>query len=175
MDKSKTYIEMCKKATELSSLKWEYGFIDGDWLYLGENGVRVLGFDSICISQSVEDDNGNKKAKIEIVHTDNITIDTNERDIDINILEYPVDSYINPIWLPRQDQLESFFYQAILEKINLNSWITILNDYYNISNKIKEYASSMERLALIVIMEKKFNLIWSGNNWINGSYVKINA
>jgi hypothetical protein len=163
MDKSKHYIEMCKQATELNKLKWDYGFIDGDWLYLGDGGVRVIGSDTLCVGQSVNNKNGKTVAVIELVHGESISFNMNGKDVDINVLEYPVDSYVEPVWLPRQDQLESFYYQAILEKVDVGEWIKEIHTFEQTFefNKYK----SMEQIALAIIMNSKFDKVWNGDDW----------
>lgn len=162
MDKSKRYIEMCKSAKDLLDIKWDFGFIDGDWIYLGESGVKVLGFDSISMGQSVvEEPNGKKKVEIELSHSDGIEMISEKGDIDINVLNYPIDSYINPIWLPRQDQLESFYYQAILKRIDIYCWLTEINQFIPDHSGFK----SMEQVALGVIMKLRYNKVWNDWSW----------
>jgi len=164
MDKSKHYIEMCKKAIELNQLKWEYGFIDGDWIYIGREGVRVIGSDTLNVGHSIADSEDGKVAIVELSHGESITFDNNGNDIDVNVLKYPVDSYINPIWLPRQDQLESFYYQAVLERIDLSSWIQELSGMDNLQSS--HNFKSMEQIALAIIMDTKFDKHWNGTDWI---------
>lgn len=165
MDKSDRYINMCKEAHELNEIKWEYGFIDGDWLYLGNGLVRVIGSDTLKINQAIEvDENGKEIATINLIDAgDDIKFDTDGNDIDVSVLKYPIDSYVNPVWLPRQDQLESFYYQAIIKKIDVDSWIHVLSE----KKKTFEFDQfkSMEQIALAVIMDFKFNKEWQDDVW----------
>jgi len=165
MDQSEKYINMCKEATDLHKMKWEYGFVPGDWVYLGKELTTVIGFDLLNISHSIIEDkhSGIQSLKLELAHCNNIDINVNNKDIDITVMEYPVDSYINPIWLPRQDQLETFYYRSIIEKTDVHDWIECLyeqqEDFYHY------HFTSVEQLSLAIIMLLKFQLYWHGDKW----------
>lgn len=179
MDKSSRYITMCEQATQILSLKWEYGFVEGDYLYLGKKyGIRVIGFDYFSVANDYDPEKD--EFTIKLVNTDpfNMTSNndgTNRRSVEIKIkgLDLVVETFANPVWLPRQDQMESFYYQAVIEKVNINSWIEALNEFR--ISLLKDYPDtyrSGEQIALAFIMDKMYESSWNENSgkWI----LKIN-
>ena len=171
MDKSSRYIQMCEEADEILSLKWEYGFVEGDYLYLGEKyGVRVVGFDYFSVASNYDD--AEDEFTIKLVNTDPFNIRTNDdgkdrRTVEMKIseLDLVVEAFANPIWLPRQDQLESFYYQSVLEKVNIHAWIEHLNEFRISLLKDHDIYRSGEQLALALIMDKKYDKSWNGVKW----------
>ena len=172
MDKSSRYTQMCEQATEILSLKWEYGFVEGDYLYLGEKyGVRVVGFDYFSISSNYDDTED--EFTIKLVNTDPFNMKTNNdgenrRTVEMKIseLDLVVEAFANPIWLPRQDQLESFFYQAVIEKVDIHAWIEHLNEFrISLLKDNSDTYRSGEQLALACIMDKKYDKYWNDVKW----------
>ena len=111
MDKSKRYIDMCRKAKDIMDLKWEYGFAEGDYLYLGEKyGVRVIGFDYFKVSENYDDGKFKEKLELKLVNTDPYNLSSNDggsgrrtAEVQIDKLDLVIETFVNPIWLPRQD------------------------------------------------------------------------
>lgn len=67
-------------------------------------------------------------------------------------------------WIPRQDQL-----QEILKKkteILKKRLDELLDNFYLWSKNTRDKFTSMEQLWLAFVMEKKYNKIWDGINWI---------
>ena len=171
MDKSKRYIKMCKCADKIMELKWEYGFVEGDYLYLGEKyGVRVMGFDYFSISSNY--DEGDSEITVKLINTDPFSIDTiheaeNRQQIKVLVkeLDLVVESFVNPIWLPRQDQMESFYYQAVINKVDVNNWIEALNEFrISLLKDDPDTYRSGEQMALGFIMYKMYELSWNENS-----------
>ena len=89
MDKSSRYIQMCEQATEILGLKWEYGFVEGDYLYLGEKyGVRVVGFDYFSVASNYDDTED--QFTIKLVNTDPFNIRTNDDGKDRRTVEMKI-------------------------------------------------------------------------------------
>jgi len=167
MDKSKQYIDMCKEASDLHAIKWNYGFIEGDYLYVGDAGIKVIGSDILEASKSaITDKNDIKSVRLELIHTEGVNMDVNNTDVDITVLDWPVDTYINPIWLPRQDQLEYFYYQSIIKENNIRRWLNDILDY----GQQHILYSTMEQTLLDMVMRLKFNLYWKSGHWSNTNW-----
>ena len=70
---------------------------------------------------------------------------------------------LNPIWLPRQDQL-----QEIIGNIGMNRLMSKAYKMFGsleVSNpKLKEV--SMEQLWLAFVMKEKYKKTWNGKDWI---------
>lgn len=71
------------------------------------------------------------------------------------------------VWLPRQDQLQ----EMIIEKTPRYNNLTVLNNvfyYHAVSFMHKRHnIFTMEQMWLCLLMEKIYNKIWDGKQWIN--------
>jgi len=170
MDVSKKYIQLCEEATEIQDL-WQYD--DGDF-YLHrftENNLSdqrfkdMIGKDivmTLCISCNVKDSYG-----------------------DQYVSEY------NPkgenVWLPRQDQLQSFYAEKNIQldaKGSLELIIDIrdfCDPFYRLGTmplpvavreaekeeKYVEQFTSLEQLWLAFVMQENFQKMWDGEKWIS--------
>ena len=80
----------------------------------------------------------------------------------------------NPIWVPRQDQLQNIVF------LETHDLLENLKHFYDWTNKYRliEYGSastnvqlegygftSMEQLWLAFVMKEKYNKVWGGENW----------
>jgi len=77
---------------------------------------------------------------------------------------------VNPIWLPRQDQLQEMVSNCKDHNGTLGKGMYLLQKMvdWNISPdgwKSKVDASSMEQLWLAFVMKEKFNKTWNGEDW----------
>ena len=161
---------MCRKAKDIMDLKWEYGFAEGDYLYLGEKyGVRVIGFDYFKVSENYDDGKFKEKLELKLVNTDPYNLSSNDggsgrrtAEVQIDKLDLVIETFVNPIWLPRQDQMESFYYKAVIETVDVHTWIQHLNEYrISLLREDLETFKSGEQIALSFIMEQHFKKYWN--------------
>lgn len=169
MDKSVRYIKMCRAANEILKLKWRIGFQEGDYLYLGDTfGVRSIGFDFFYISGDITDE---KKIQIRLLDVHDMNMETTGDSIDVKYKDFYIQSFINPIWLPRQDQMESFFYKAILNNTDINEWIMRINAFRVVITKTQpNIFKSGEQVALAFVMKEHFRKLWNNDidEWVLG-------
>ena len=64
----------------------------------------------------------------------------------------------NPIWLPRQDQLQDMLSDSIREILFYNQMIL---DGWDSKH------TTMEQLWLMLVMDKKYNKVWNGEKWVS--------
>lgn len=107
MDKSRLYKKMVQEAIEVWIPKFDTGFEEGDFLWNGEKTV-VCGTDYIDMKTRVT-----KLHKH--THVDFAMIDNSEKasfafdcleHVSMKYGRYTFQTIVNPIWLPRQDQLQ---------------------------------------------------------------------
>ena len=67
----------------------------------------------------------------------------------------------NPIWLPRQDQLQEMVHPEVTDWVKAVMLRDFLKDYC-------DDGASMEQLWLAFVMKEKYGKIWDGENWIEG-------
>ena len=81
----------------------------------------------------------------------------------------------NVVWLPRQDQLQEMICpkQECLCSLTQDFFRFVYEEDgrlplgKNNLNAIEAHYTSMEQLWLVVLMRKKYNKIWDGENWIS--------
>jgi len=143
MDKSETYIKMCEKAEEIQE-SWKPK--EGDWcIDMGDLWILMPNAEhKICTVTP---------AYVEMVKE-------------------------NDTWLPSQDDLQKM---VIGKGILSGDWLDVLEhfvmdegglfDFFD-AHRVDEtynYVKSMEQLWLSFVMKKRYNKVWSNNEWRNGS------
>jgi len=84
-------------------------------------------------------------------------------------IKYECDYGSNPIWLPRQDQLQEMMKYGFKHELDINlaryfhAWLI------NKPNQITD--ASMEQLWLAFYMHEKHGKIWNGEKWV-GIHIK---
>ena len=164
MDKTKQYRELCSTAEDLQELKWKNGFHEGDWVYFGKDyGTRTVGSDLFQVRSNADE---GRFEFFKFSDADRIVFkpDTNHtRDLTALTGNYSIETFVYPIWLPRQDQLESFYYQKIAGKLDIKGWLKNLREYHEsiLSNAKMEFTPrSNEQLALAYVMNTYFKKVW---------------
>ena len=136
MDTTDEYIEMCKEARQIQQI-WKKTI--GDYFY------NPPYYSSNNVSIIFDSYIRNKEEGREYYGG---TYSNNEQVLD------------GATWLPRQDQL-----QAIVDLNTIVNW-----HFYNFVNDglstYLDYFTSMEQLWLAFVMQKIYNKIWNGSEWI---------
>ena len=73
-----------------------------------------------------------------------------------------------PVWLPRQDQLQKMVGDSPYYSIKNAMW-SVLDDFRNFAfaTNFKEYIPlTMEQLWLAFVMKVEFSKVWDGEKWI---------
>jgi len=71
------------------------------------------------------------------------------------------------IWLPRQDQLQSFIWNNNEEQLSQAYYIVqMMRDWVRENLEYSKQFKSMEQLWLAYAMHMKFGKIWAGEEWI---------
>lgn len=145
MDTSEQYIEMCRKAVKVQE-NWRAK--SGDiFAYHSDNSfsdnfglyVGDIPGRNLKSRHFIRDAGGIKKP----------------------LKEIPTDL----IWLPRQDDLQGM---VVIEKSEWFLTGIATYDTYGFSKEIEYYShfDSFEKLWLCFVMEKKYNKIWDGSEWV---------
>ena len=164
MDKTQQYIDICSTASDLQKLKWKAGFIEGDWVYFGSDmGTRPIGCDLFQVAGTAKD---GKFAFFVFADADRIMFepDAKHHTMEIKTGKYTIETVTNPIWLPRQDQMESFYYKKIANKIDTKGWLNKLLEFFNNMQqnpRMELTPKSNEQLAMAFIMNHVYKKIWN--------------
>lgn len=164
MDKTQQYIDLCTTARDLQKIKWKAGFVEGDWVYFGEEiGTHTIGYDFFQVAQSA---NSGEFQFFKFTDADRIVFDPDPtiRTMEVKTGKYIIETITNPIWLPRQDQMESFYYKKITNQLDIKSWLNTLLNFYNTmqQNPHMEFTpKSNEQLAMAFIMNHVFKKVWN--------------
>ena len=156
MDTSKEYIKMCEKAVEVQVKAY---YREGDWIYFGDkDGIVCLTYRAYC--------EGRERGIVFFMMTKDLELICESQpfpeEVSVGKGEYKLRRYCNPVWLPRQDQL-----QDILADLDNSGFYTQLDQFKHVLDmSIQEIGHGLtyEKLWLKVVM-RKFNKTWNGNDW----------
>ena len=137
MDTSEQYVKMCT-VEEIQALQPTPGDRD-------ENDVKYTSFYFLP-----------KENKVAVLKWDN--------DEDHPIIGDYNDSEKGAIWLPRQDQLQEMFgtFQECCQRLFLE--FGLLTHMYDVADHPK--FTSLEQLWLAFVIQKKFDKVWTGEEWV---------
>lgn len=170
MDKTQQYIDLCRTARDLQKIKWKAGFVEGDWVFFGEEmGTHPIGCDLFQVGKTTLPGEGTEIHEFEFfkfADADRIVFDPDPRHqtIEVKTGRYMIETITNPIWLPRQDQMESFYYKKVANKIDTKGWLnTLLNFFASMQqNPRMEFTpKSNEQLAMAFIMNHVYKKVWN--------------
>ena len=158
MDKSQTYIDMCREATEIQE---QWNPIVGDCVYIHE--PRQLPGRIV---------NGMQEIKEVPINPYTSIIKSISEHGDFST---PVSAWWKPnknTWLLRQDQLQEMLDDPISDywhysnHPNYKRHCGLICDINNFASRIDTiYADSMEQLWLAFVMKEKYNKKWNGETW----------
>ena len=145
MEQERKYFLMCKNAKEIQK-QWIPKFGDDVWdryLFTAVSGT-ILHYHYIV-------------KYCNYIKNEFVLFTSDDR----NVITLP--RGMNFIWLPRQDQLQ--------EMIGIKYYISSLNFIKQelIEKSIPQYHdqfNSMEQLLLSLVMEKNYDKVWNGKDWI---------
>ena len=140
MDKSKEYIEMCRKATEIQD-KW----IPGEGDYICEVGYNNKDFVDII---SLHDCCGGDMC-------------------DMPKFNYSQEELCVAIFLPRQDQLQGMLTKEYIDSFAMLADLyryCIKEDF--LLEDLFYGNETMEILWLMFVMKEEYNKTWNGTDWL---------
>jgi len=177
MDISETYIKMCG-CGEIQVSHWKEGFKEGDYFWDGEK-FCLCGMDYLCITQKFstyipqgvphEYELYNPHCVVKFACLQNIEpieyTSESPCSVECKTGEYRIATIYNPIWLPRQDQIQEMMsehFKAGLDLCMLYDWYT-----HNRPYDVGQEWDTWEQLLLAYYMKTKHNKIWTGEKWEN--------
>ena len=161
------YIKMCIAAYGMQEAKYQKGFFEGDWIYIGKwippavcepiiekDKIRVIGHDFLPVDKRIIRLNHEFNFLVE-TDLDPVTIETDDMcEVKVKTGRYVLETFQNPIWLPLAhdlwEMIRTFYYLTVGYPTNwkldilqqMNEWI---KQGYNFE--------TLEELLLAFLME----------------------
>lgn len=161
MDTSPEYIKMMSRNYDLRRFKFITGFTESDYIYDGKN-VFILGHDHLLVKQYFDHNHFcvrialYKPVEALSYNSDGMSC------IEAKDGSYNVNSIYDPVWLPRQDQLQEMFSLS-----HFDSHFRLLRECYEFAcgSYTQNISDSLEQLWLAFFMKEEYNKVWNGNDW----------
>lgn len=166
MDTTKEYIKKLSRAHEITYLKYEIGFTEGDFIWNGET-VNICGMDYIQVNKMLMRQQENRGyldnyiqfAMVEDMPSINFDTDYYPSEISMKYGTYKIKTISNPIWLPRQDQLQEML-------ISHDKNIKIISRDFHYWCRY-ETLNTIEQAWLEYVMMVKYNKVWDESEWVS--------
>jgi len=166
MDTSPEYIKMMSRNYDLRLFKFYTGFTESDYIYDGKN-VFILGHDHLLVKQYFDHNHFcvrialYKPVEALSYNSDGMSC------IEAKDGSYNVNSIYNPVWLPRQDQLQEMVFELVQSKPGKcrTRLMKLFAEFLEFVGDSGANYDSFEQLWLAFVMKEKYNKVWNGNDW----------
>ena len=163
IDTTEKYIKMCEKAIVIQRY-WIP--MEGDFITTS-NGIIVL---STNIMGFHWHECHLHEIRIPVCKPIEITFERNKLSDTINFkyAEFNIKQIHNPIWLPRQDQLQDMVELTGYKENDKTVDLWILGDFTEFTGNNWKTFVTMEQLWLAFVMHKKYGKVWDDEqgNWV---------